>query len=142
LLELLALHRLLCATLAPRIGDGTTCPQYERNLIQFYVQKKPSSVFDFIIEEIINISRIALRSCGYAPQIMTMIEKVSKIDFIKDHEMTDLKPQFSNELVISMDVPSASAGPRSTHSSSVAPTLVVSSSSSCSVLRVLKSMFA
>jgi hypothetical protein len=102
----------------------------------------PSSVFDFIIEEIINISRIALRSCGYAPQIMTMIEKVSKIDFIKDHEMTDLKPQFSNELVISMDVPSASAGPRSTHSSSVAPTLVMSSSSSCSVLRVLKSMFA
>jgi hypothetical protein len=142
LLELLALHRLLCATLAPRIGDGTTCPQYERNLIQFYVQKKPSSVFDFIIEEIINISRIALRSCGYAPQIMMMIEKVSKIDFIKDHEMTDLKPQFSNELVISMDVPSASAGPRSTHSSSVAPTLVMSSSSSCSVLRVLKSMFA
>jgi hypothetical protein len=38
--ELNTLHRLLCATLAPRIGDSSACPQYERNLIQFYVQKK------------------------------------------------------------------------------------------------------
>jgi hypothetical protein len=37
LLELNTLHRLLCATLTPRIRDATTCPQYERNLIQFYV---------------------------------------------------------------------------------------------------------
>jgi hypothetical protein len=44
LLELNTLHRLLCATLAPRIGDSSTCPQYERNLIQFYVQKKRFSV--------------------------------------------------------------------------------------------------
>jgi hypothetical protein len=90
--ELLTLHRLLRATLTPRIGDATTCPQYERNLIQFYVQKKPFSVFDFILQEIISISWTALRSCGYAPQIMMMIEKVSKIEFLKDHEMTDLKP--------------------------------------------------
>jgi hypothetical protein len=35
------LHRLLRATLAPRIGDATACPQYERNLIQYYYEKKP-----------------------------------------------------------------------------------------------------
>jgi hypothetical protein len=35
--ELSTLHRLLRATLTPRIGDAITCPQYERNLIQFYV---------------------------------------------------------------------------------------------------------
>jgi hypothetical protein len=35
--ELLTLHRLLCATLIPQIGDATTCLQYERNLIHFYV---------------------------------------------------------------------------------------------------------
>jgi hypothetical protein len=65
--ELNTLHRLLCATLTPHIGDATTCPQYERNLIQFYVQKKQFSVFDFIHQEIINISRTTLHSCGYAP---------------------------------------------------------------------------
>jgi hypothetical protein len=56
--------------------------------------------------------------------------------------MTDLKPQFLNELVISMDVPSASAGPHSTCSGAAAPSLGVSSSSSSGVLRVLKNMFA
>jgi hypothetical protein len=79
---------------------------------------------------------------GMRPQIMTMIENMSKIDFLKEHEMTDLKPQFLNEPVIFMDVPSASTGPRSTCSGSAAPSPVVSSSSSCGVLRMLKSMFA
>jgi hypothetical protein len=73
---------------------------------------------------------------------MMMIENMSKIEFLKDHEMTDLKPQFLNELVISMDVPSASAGPHSTCSGAAAPSLGVSSSSSSGVLRVLKNMFA
>jgi hypothetical protein len=139
---LLTLHCLLRATLTPRIGDATTYPQFERNLIQFYVQKKPFLVFESILQEIISISRTALHSCGYAPQIMMMIEKVSKIEFLKDHEMTDLKPQFLNEPIISMDVPSPSTGPRSTRSGAVAPSLDVSPSSSGSVLRVLKSMFA
>jgi hypothetical protein len=31
--ELNTLHRLLRATLTPRIGDAIACPQYERNLI-------------------------------------------------------------------------------------------------------------
>jgi hypothetical protein len=31
--ELNTLCHLLCATLAPRIGDSSACPQYERNLI-------------------------------------------------------------------------------------------------------------
>jgi hypothetical protein len=66
LLELNTLHRFLRATLAPRIGDSSACPQYERNLIQFYVQKKRFSVFDYILQEIISILRVALCSCGYA----------------------------------------------------------------------------
>jgi hypothetical protein len=40
-LELSTLHCPLHATLTLRIGDAIACPQYERNLIQFYVQKKP-----------------------------------------------------------------------------------------------------
>jgi hypothetical protein len=66
LLKLNTLHRLLCATLTLHIGDATTCPQYERSLIQFYVQKRPFSVFDFMLQEIISISRTTLCSCGYA----------------------------------------------------------------------------
>jgi hypothetical protein len=56
--------------------------------------------------------------------------------------MTNLKPQFLNGTVISMDVPSASAGPCSTRSGATAPSPGVSSSSSGGVLRALKSMFA
>jgi hypothetical protein len=97
-----------------RIGDATTCPQYERNLIQFYVQKKPFFVFAFMLAEIVNISRTTIRSYGYAPQVMMMIESVYRIEFLKDHEITDLKPQFSVATVITKDVPSTSAAPHST----------------------------
>jgi hypothetical protein len=141
--ELNTLHRLLRATLAPGIGDSSACPQYERNLIQYYVQKKWFSVFDYMLQEIISISRIALRSCGYAPQIMMLIEKVSEIEFFKDHEITDLKLQFSTAPIITKDVPSTSTPPWSARSGSVVPpSAPPSSSSSGGVLRVLKSMFA
>jgi hypothetical protein len=110
--------------------------------MQFYMEKRPFSVFDFILQEIINIYRPAHRSCGYAPQIMMMIEKVSKIDFLKDHETTDLKPQFPNEPVISMDVPSPFAAPLTSHFGSTTPPPACSSSSSDGVLTMLKSMFA
>jgi hypothetical protein len=78
--------------LTPRRGDAPICPQYERNLVQFYVQKKPFSIFDFILQEIISISRTTLHSCGYAPQIMMMIERMTGRGFLKDHEITDIKP--------------------------------------------------
>jgi hypothetical protein len=40
---------------------------------------------------------------------MMMIMKVSGIEFLKDHEITDLKPQFLTAPIISKDVPSTSA---------------------------------
>jgi hypothetical protein len=96
-----------------------------------------------MLQEIISISRTTLCSCGYAPQIMMMIEKVSEIEFLKDHEISDLKPQFPATPIISKDVPSASAPPRSTRSGTAAPPSAPPSSSSSSggVLR-LKSMLA
>jgi hypothetical protein len=97
----------------------------------------------FILQEIISISQKALRSCGYAPQIMMMIEWIFGIEFLKDHEITDLKPQFPARPIITRDVPSSSVAPPSTHSGTTAPPLARSSSSSSGgVLRVLKSMFA
>jgi hypothetical protein len=73
---------------------------------------------------------------------MFMIEKVMGIDFIKDKEITDLKPQFPAAPMIIMDVPSTSASPCTTRFGSAPPPLARSSSSFDSVLRVLKSMFA
>jgi hypothetical protein len=73
---------------------------------------------------------------------MMMIEKVIEIDFVKDHEMTDLKPQFLTTLIISMNVPSTSAAPRYTHSSTAATPPATSSSSSSGILRALKDIFS
>jgi hypothetical protein len=128
--------------LTPHIGDAATCPRYERNLIQFFAQKRCFSVFDFMFQEIISISKTALYSCGYAPQIMMPIERVTGKEFLKDHKITDLKPQNPTAPTITMDVPSTSMTPHSTHSGSAPPPPVRSSSSSGSVLRVLKCMFA
>jgi hypothetical protein len=72
---------------------------------------------------------------------MMMIKNMRKIDFMKDHEMTDLKMQFSTAPVISMDVPSTSVGTHSTRFGTATPTPATSSSSD-GVFRVLKSMFA
>jgi hypothetical protein len=69
--------------LGPRIGDAIACPQYEQNLIKYYLEK-PFPVFDYILVDILNISKTTLRSCGCAPQIMMMIEKVMGTDFVKD----------------------------------------------------------
>jgi hypothetical protein len=137
--QLNCLHHLFHATMAPRIGDVTTCPQYERNLILHYVEKKPFYIFDYILSEIINILVGPLRSCGYAPQIMMMIEKVRSINFVKDAFITDINPQAPTEPTISNDVPYTSAAP-STRSGTTTPPPPTPSTSG-GLLRVLKSMF-
>jgi hypothetical protein len=44
------------------------------------MEKRPFSIFDFIFQEIISISRNTLHSIGYALQIMFMIEKIIEGD--------------------------------------------------------------
>jgi hypothetical protein len=95
-----------------------------------------------MLQDIISISRTALRSCGYAPQIMMLIERVTGHEFLKDHEITDPKPQNPIAPTITMDVPSMPMAPRTTRAGSAALPLGRSSSSSGSILRVLKNMFA
>jgi hypothetical protein len=119
--ELNYLHRLLRATLALRIGDDTTCPQYERNLIKYYMEKKQFPIFDYILVEILNIPKTALRSYAYAPQIMMMIEKVTDIEFVKDFEITDIKPQAPTTSTYSPDVSSSSAAPGTTRFGTAPP---------------------
>jgi hypothetical protein len=71
-----------------------------------------------------------------------MIERVTGREFLKDHEITDLKPQNPIVPTIIMDVPSTSAAPCSSRSGSAAPSSDRSSSSFDDVLRVLKSIFS
>jgi hypothetical protein len=52
---------------------------------------------------------------------MMMIERVTGWEFLKDHEITDFKPQNPTTPTISMDVPSTSVAPHTAHSGSAAP---------------------
>jgi hypothetical protein len=73
---------------------------------------------------------------------MMMTERVTGREFLKDHEITDLKPQNPIAPTITMDVASTSAAPRTTHSGSAPPPSGRSSSSSDRGPIVLKSMIA
>jgi hypothetical protein len=44
---------------------------------------------------------------------MMMIERISGIEFLKDHKITDLKPQFLMRPILIRDVPSSSTAPPS-----------------------------
>jgi hypothetical protein len=90
--ELMVMHRLLLVTLSPQIGDSTVIPQYERNLLRAYYERKRFNVPAFTFMEIVNISTSPLRSCGFAPQIMVIIEKVTQEVLVKDVVCGDLKP--------------------------------------------------
>jgi hypothetical protein len=75
--------------MTPREGDSSNIPLYNWNLL-VAVAPHPHefefSVFDFIWEEIKAISESPLKSCGYAPYIMYMIERVMGQTFGYDKE--------------------------------------------------------
>jgi hypothetical protein len=73
---------------------------------------------------------------------MMLIEKVTDREFLKDHEINDLKPQNPTAPTITMDVPSSSVAPHPSCSVLAAPRPPHPSSSMGGVLMVIKSMFA
>jgi hypothetical protein len=84
------LSHLFWRTMTPREGDNSNIPSYNRNLL---VATAPHphgfkfSVFDFIwVGEIKAISESPLKSCGYAPYIMHIIERVMGQTFGYDKE--------------------------------------------------------
>jgi hypothetical protein len=87
------LNHLFRRTLTPTEGDSSNIPSYNRNLL--VAMARPHgfdfSVFDFIWEEIKVISESPLKSCGYAPYIMHMIERVSGRTFGCDKEHQPLR---------------------------------------------------
>jgi hypothetical protein len=71
-----------------------------------------------------------------------LIERATGREFLKDHEITDLKPQNLTAPTITMDVPSSTVAPHTTRTNSAPPTSGHFSSSPGGVLRLLKSILA
>ncbi|KAK3136487.1 hypothetical protein QOZ80_5BG0436290 [Eleusine coracana subsp. coracana] len=95
------LNRCVRKTLGPQDGDASSVPSNLRNLLARLHGKAKFNAFDFIWEEIYNISITPSRSCCYGPYIMKMIEEVSEITFVKDVPHKPLRPQKPVALVSS-----------------------------------------
>jgi hypothetical protein len=93
------LNRLIRRRVTPKQGDSSNIPSYNRNLLVAMAPRPHGfefSVFDFIWGEIKAISESPLKSCGYAPYIMNMIERVTGRTFGYDKEYHPL--QIKNNL--------------------------------------------
>jgi hypothetical protein len=108
--DMIVLDRVIRKTLAPREGDSSRVPQFERNLLEAIFEKTKFNAFDFIIQEMWNIAISNNRSFAYAPYIMAMIEAVSKHTFVKDVEHIPLHPKkpYISWPPLATSVPSAS----------------------------------
>jgi hypothetical protein len=73
----------------PREGDGTKILTYNKNILAAMApnaNRFEFSIFYFIWEEIKAISENPLKSCGYAPYLMYMIERVTAHTFFCEKE--------------------------------------------------------
>jgi hypothetical protein len=73
------LPRLLRQALASRIGNANAIPANERNLLDATMKNEHFDAFDYIVDEICNIAINPLRSYGFTPYIMCMIEMVAHL---------------------------------------------------------------
>jgi hypothetical protein len=90
------LNQLFRRTVTPREGDGTKIPAYNKNILAAMTPNANGFeffIFDFIWEEIKAISENPLKSCGYAPYLMHMIEGVTAQTFFceKKHHPLRIK---------------------------------------------------
>jgi hypothetical protein len=88
------LNQLFRRSVTPREEDGTKILAYNKNIL---VVMTPNanvfefSIFYFIWEEIKAISEYPLKSCGYAPYLMHMIERVTAHTFFCEKEHHHLR---------------------------------------------------
>jgi hypothetical protein len=104
------LNRLFRRTVTPREEDGTKILTYNKNILAAMTPNANGfefSVFDFIWEEIKAISENPLKSCGYAPYIIHMIERVTARTFFCEKEHHPLR--IKNDLRAPMEVKRAAA---------------------------------
>jgi hypothetical protein len=62
----LTLHKIMRKTLAPRIDYSEAILTYEQNMLEALMKLVRFDVFEYIVDEIWNITTNALRSCGFA----------------------------------------------------------------------------
>jgi hypothetical protein len=87
------LNRLLRATIAPRDGNPSDISRFMKNLmIALRPGTDPFSVGDYICQEIKYLLEDPIKICSYNPYIMHMIERVSRVEFLKDVIHKALKP--------------------------------------------------
>jgi hypothetical protein len=88
------LNRLFQMRMTPREGDSSNIPSHNRNLLVAMAPRPYGfdfCVFNFIWEEIKAISESPLKSCGCAPYITHMIERVKAHTFGCDNEHYPLR---------------------------------------------------
>jgi hypothetical protein len=104
------LNRLFRRAVTPREGDGIKIPAYNKNILAVMAPNANGfefSIFDFIWEEIKAISDNPLKSCGYAPYLMHMIERVTARTFFYEKEHLPLRTK--NDLRASVEKSRAAA---------------------------------
>jgi hypothetical protein len=136
----LVLHKMMRKTLAPRIGYSKAILTYEQNLLDALMKLVHFDIFEYIIDEIWNITTNLARSCGFDPFIQYMIEVVAYEKFYKDVKHASLRPPVPKH-------------PRTHRSSSSTPTVAPartthnggdssSSSQSSEMLKMSRGIFA
>jgi hypothetical protein len=96
--HLVVLHRMRRRMLVPRIGDSDIILAYKRNLLDVLMKHERFDVFDYIVDEIWNIAINPLRTCGFVPYIMCMIDTVAHERFYKDVAHEPLCPAVQKAL--------------------------------------------
>jgi hypothetical protein len=111
------LNWLFRRTVTPREGDETKILAYNKNILAAMaanVNGSEFSIFDFTWEEINTISENPLKSCGYAPYLMHMIERVTARTFFckKEHHPLRIKNDLRASVEESRVVAPHSSPPR------------------------------
>jgi hypothetical protein len=111
------LNRLFRRTVTHREGDGTKILSYNKNILAVIAPNANGfefSIFDFIWKEIKAILENPLKSCGYAPYLMHMIERVTAQIFFceKEHHPLRIKNNLRAQVENSRAVAPHSLPPR------------------------------
>jgi hypothetical protein len=126
-------------TLTPRIGYSEAIPTYERNLLDALMKLVCFDVFEYIVDEIWNISTNPLRSCGFAPHIQFIIESVVQEKFYRDVCHDSLCPAVPKDPRASCASSSSAAAPSRTTHGGGAPSTPAPNSS---IFKMLQGIFA
>jgi hypothetical protein len=113
------LNWLFRRTMTLREGDGTKILTYNKNILAVMAPNANGfafSVFYFIWEEIKTMSENSLKSCGYGPYLMHMIERVIARTFFceKEHHPLQIKNDLRDPMMERRAASPRSSPPRAT----------------------------